>query len=338
MARTTMSEFLNLLKTNNIARPNRFKITFAIPDKLANPSSSSDSSSNTPGADYMKMVGEVTSQLKGLTGTDPASTIALTCMAVDIPARQVTTSEISYGNYARRVANNRTFSEVNMSFLVTGQYGEKKFFDDWFNIINDETNHAVEFYDNYVSTIVIECLDQQDNTVYMCQLVEAFPVSIGSIRLDRTTQNTSMLLDVSFAFFRVSYGDERGLSDPQAGNGLPGSIIPGQGSGKNRLFPIPGLDDFSDAVKGAVDTVKGFNDQLQGVLNVAKDVREQVRDAKMQVLDGVKTINGTIKDFKAIAQVPNDIKNEVVGVLTDTRNQLGYLTGDLASFTKYPTK
>ena len=337
MARTTMSEFLNLLKTNNIARPNRFKITFAIPDKLSNPQSSSDSSGNA-GADYMKMVGGVTSQLKSLAGTDPSSQIALTCMAVDIPSRQETTSEFSYGNYTRRVAYNRTFSEVNMTFLVTGQYTEKKFFDDWFNSINDETNHAVEFYDNYVSTITVECLDQQDNTVYMFQLVEAFPVSIGSLRMDRTTQNTSMLLDVSFAFFRISYGDERGLSNPQDGNGLPGSIIPGQGSGKNRLFPIPGLDDFSDAVHNAVQTVKGFNDQLQGVLNVAKDVREQVRDAKMQVLDGVKTINGTIKDFKAIAHVPTDVKNEVIGVLTDTRNQLGYLTGDLASFTKYPTK
>jgi hypothetical protein len=291
----------------------------------------------------MKLVGEVSSQLKSsissLSTQDPANIISMTCLMVDIPGRQENVTEVSYANFPRKIVHGRTYNEVGMTFLVTGQYAEKKFFDDWFNAINDETNHAVEFYDNYVGTVVVECLDLQDNTVYMYQLVEAFPISMGSIRMDRTSQNQQMVLDVNWAFQRVSYGnDDRNVGDPQAGNGVPSSSIPGVGSGKNRLFPIPGLDSFSSAVQSAVNTVKGFNQQLQGVLAVVNDVRSQVRDAKMSVLDGVKTINGTIKDFKAIANAPQDVKNEVLGVLNDTKNQLGSLTSDINNFKNYPTK
>lgn len=331
-----LTDFINHIKKNNIARTNRFKITFAIPDGLSNPSSSSSSSSS--GSDYMKTVGEVTSQLKSLTGQNPSNIVAMTCLMVDIPSRQESVSEISYGNFARKVVNGRSFGEVGTTFLVTGQYAEKKFFDDWFNLMNDETNHAVEFYDNYVGSITVECLDLQDKTIYRFELVEAFPISIGSIRMDRTSQNSQMILDVNWAFQRVVYGDAKGLSDPQSGNGVPVSAVPGSGSGLSRLLPIPGLDSFSNAVKGAVNTVKGFNEQLHGVLAVAQDVREQVRDAKMQVLDGVKTINGTIKDFKAIAHIPADVKNEVVGVLNDTKNQLGSLKSDVANFKNYPSR
>ncbi len=337
MASTPLNDFLNYIKRNNIARTNRFRVTFAIPDALAQGGSNTtiDPSSGT---DYMKMIGEVTSQLKSLNSQNPSNIISMTCLMFDIPGRQESVTEISYGNFPRKIVNGRAYNEVGSTFLVTGQYAEKKFFDDWFNIINDETNHAVEFYDNYIGTITVECLDIQDQVVYMFQLMEAFPISMGSIRLDRTSQNQQMVLDVNWAFQRISYGDERGISDPQAGNGVPATSIPGVGSGKNRLLPIPGIDQFSSAVQSAVNTVKGFNQQLQGVLAVANDVRSQVRDAKMQVLDGVKTLNGTIKDFKSIAHVPDDVKNEVVGVLTDTKNQLGFLNSDLANFSKYPTK
>ena len=185
----------------------------------------------------------------------------------------------------------------------------------------------------------MECLDLQDNTVYMFQLVEAFPISMGSIRLDRTAQNQQMVLDVNWAFHRVSYGeDNRNSSDPLAGGGIPPSAVPVPGAGKNRLLPVPGLDSFSSAVQSAVNTVKGFNEQLNGVLAVVNDVRSQVRDAKMSVLDGIKTINGTIKDFKAISNAPTDVKNEVLSVLTDSRNQLGFLNSDIKSFKQYPTK
>lgn len=337
MAVSALTDFLNYIKKNNIARPNRFKITFNIPDAMsAAPAGSVDTSA---GEQYMQIVGDLKSLIGDSSLNQTSNDIAMTCLMVDMPSKQNSVTDVRYGTYARRVVNGRSYGEVGMTFLVTGNYAEKKFFDHWLNIINDESNTSVEFYDNYVSSVKVDCLDLQDNIVYTFTLDEAYPISIGAIRMDRTSQNSQMVLDVQWTFFRVVFDDDtRSLSDPQSGDGIPPTGIPGVGSGKNRLLAIPGLDSFSDAVKSAVSTVKGFNDQLQGVLAVANDVRSQVRDAKMQVLDGVKTINGTIKDFKAIAHVPTDVKNEVVGVLTDTKNQLGSLNSDLKNFTKYPTK
>lgn len=334
--RTPLGDFLNLIKKSNIARPNRFKITFTLPSALS--SGSTSSSPSNPGADYMKMNSIFNQQLTSQIN-DVNNAISLTCMMVDIPSRQEVVSEITYGNYSRKIASGRSYSDVNMTFLVTGGYGEKKLFDAWHNIILDESNTAVQFYDDYISTVTIECLDSQDNAQYVYILEEAWPTSIGSIRMDRTSQNQQMVLDVTWGFHRITYGDDqRGAQGGIAGNGIPPVAIPGVGSGKNRLLPIPGIDQMSSAVQTAVDTIKEFKGQLDGALNVARDVREQVRDLKMTAIDGVKTINGVVKDFKALNHVPTDVRNEVVAVLNDTKNQLGSLQTDTKNFRNYPTR
>lgn len=335
MATNTLSDFINLVKKNGIAKNNRFKVTFNLPSALT----TAPASSLSPGESYMQIIGDAKNTMGKAQTTDTGNNISLTCLIIDIPSRSENVSEFAYGNYSRKIAYGRTYGDVSTTFLVTGKYAEKSLFDAWFNVIHQESNTSIEFYDNYVSTVVVECLDNQDNTVYKYTLHEAYPTSMGSLRLDRTSQNQQTLLDVNWAFHRIVYGDDtRGTGDPTAGSGVPVSAIPGVGSGKNRLLPIPGLDSFSSAVQTAVGTIKEFRGQLQGALAVANDVRQQVRDAKMQVLDGVKTINGVVKDFKSLVHVPQDVRNEVVGVLNDTKNQIGSLKTDVRGFSKYPSK
>lgn len=335
MASTNLKDFINLIKKNNIAKSNRFKVTFNLPSALT----TAQPDSLSAGESYMKILGDVKSALSTSQTTETGNNISLTCLMIDIPSRQESVSEIAYGNYARKIANGRSYGAVSTTFLVTGKYAEKSLFDAWFNTIHQESNTSLEFYDNYTSTVIVECLDNQDNTVYTYTLSEAYPVSMGGIRLDRTSQSQQMLLDVEWAFFRITYGtDGRTTGDPTTGSGIPGSLVAGAGSGKNRLLPIPGLDSFSSAVQSAVSTVKEFKGQVEGALAVVQDVKNQVRDAQMQVLDGVKTINGVVKDFKAVANVPTDVKNEVVGSINAVKNQLGSLNTDVQNFSKYPTK
>lgn len=355
MANTQLKDFLALVQKQNIARTNRFKITFNLPAKLGAASSGragstnqgtiqfaswEDKVSSDAAAAARAAIGESNTQGNGNHASDSTRTISLTCLMVDIPAYQETNTEISYGHYARKVANGRQYGDVSTTFLITGNYAEKTLFDSWHNIIVDETQHAVNFYDDYISSIVVECLDNQDKTVYQFTLKEAWPSAVGAIRLDRTSQNAQMVLDVNWTFHTVQYGKESdsGNLGKTAGTGIPPGIVPGQGSGKNRLFPIPGIDQFSDAVKTTVNTVKEFKTQLEGVLAVAKDVREQVRDAKMQVLDGVKVLNGVVKDVKAIKNIPNDVRNEVLNVVRDTKNQLGSLKNEVSNFKNYPQR
>jgi hypothetical protein len=340
MAKTALGDFLALVKKQNIARVNRFKITFNLPAGLGAKASNRANNTDQTNAISSQFASaeDIASAINST--TDVSKTISLTCLMVDIPAVQETNTEISYGNYTRKIANGRQYSDVNTTFLVTGNYAEKTLFDQWHNLIVDESQHAVNFYDDYISSIIVECLDSQDKTVYQFTLTEAWPSAVGAIRLDRTAQNQQMVIDVNWAFHKVTYGAEpdSGSLGKLAGNGIPPVAIPGVGSGKNRLLPIPGLDSFSDAVKETVNTVKEFKGQLDGVLAVARDVREQVRDAKMQALDGVKVLQGVVKDVKAIKNIPNDVKKEVVAVVNDTKSQLGSLKGEINNFKNYPQR
>lgn len=298
-----LHDFISLIKKNNIARTNRYRISFSLPPSV----------------------------------TGDAKSLALTCLIADIPGRTNSADQFEAGNYARKIVNGREYTNFTTTFLVTGKYAEKNLFDSWFNAIHDESQHAVRFYDDYIASVTVECLNEQDQTVYVFELLEAFPMSVSQIKLDRTAQNQQTVIDVDWAFHKIIYGNEQ---KPGVPNGSKNGLIPGVASlsGKNRLLPIPGLDSMSAAVQSAVQTVQGFREQVQGVLKVANDVREQVRDFKMAALDGVKTLNGVVKDFKAIAHVPADVKNEVIAVVNDTKNQLGSLKSDVKNFSKYPSK
>lgn len=306
----TLSEFVQHIKKNSIARVNRFRVHFSTPE----------------GVDT------------GETGEDAEKIISLTCLMAEVPGRQEQTSEIGYGNYRRKIVYGRSTNDFTTTFLVTGKYAEKKLFDSWHGMICDESQTAVEYYDNYIASIMVECLNEQDEVVYSFELTEAYPIAVSSIRLDRTAQNQQMVIDVAWAYHRMKNLPDLEPKLPQDSQAQVPPIVPGLGSGKNRLVPIPGIDSFSSAVQTTITNVKEFRGQLQGVLRIAKDVREQVRDAKMTVIDGVKTLNGVVKDVKAIVNIPNDVKNEVIEVINGVKNQIGYLKGDINSISNYPKK
>lgn len=305
-----LSEFISLIKRNSIARTNRFRINFALPASLIMP----------PTAELSEKV------------------LSLTCLITDIPSMTEQTTSISYGNYDRKIVNGRSMGDFNTTFLVTGKYQEKIVFDAWHNLINDEDNRAVEYYDNYVTTVTVDCLNENDDVVYQFELTEAYPLHIGQLKLDRTAQNQQMVLDVSWAYHKFNTIIDMNMTQTINIPNIPPIGIPGPEAGKQRLFPIPGIDQMSAAVQSAAAMGTEFRNQLQGVLAIANDVREQVRDFKMEAINGVKILNGVVKDVKAINNIPTDVKNEVIAVVTDTKNQIGYLKDDIKNISNYPKR
>jgi hypothetical protein len=309
MATNLLTEFIHVIKRDSIARSTRFRINFTIPDVLL--------SMLDPGLKTQK-------------------TVSLTCLNADIPSRQEQTSTINYGNYDRKLVFGRSMGDFSTTFLLTGKYTEKKLFDGWHDIICDETQTAVEFYDDYIAGITVECLDTQDNVVYSYELTEAYPLSVSALKLDRTAQNGQMTLDVTWAYHRLLNPTGRsGTTTPKA-TGLA-AIVPGSGSGVKKFMGID-ISSLSSAAHTAMDAVQGVRTQIQGALAVVKTVQENIRDFKMGVLDGIKTINGVVLDVKKMVHVPIDLRNEVVAVINDSKNQLGSLRRDVKGFSTYPTK
>lgn len=316
MAASNISEFLQLVKKNHIARTNRFRITFVLPDKLIEALGSEDNAIKV------------------------AKQISLSCLITDIPGSQEQTINTGYGGYSRKIAYARTLNDFSTSFLVLGNFTEKRIFDAWNNIIMSDSNNIAGYYDDYVTSIILDVMNDKDENIYSIQIFEAYPTIVSSLKLDRTSQNQQMILDVNWAYHKIIYfykssniGKER--KSTSSVSGVANSAL----AGKKRLLAIPGIDSLSSGIQGAMNTVKEFRGQVQGVLAITKDVREQVRDAKMQVLDGVKVLNGVVKDIREIRSVPTQIKNELASVVNDTKNQLGSLKGDTKLIGKaYPRR
>jgi hypothetical protein len=156
-------------------------------------------------------------------------------------------------------------------------------------------------------------------------LTETYPLSVSPLKLDRNAQNQQMVLDVTWAYHKIKNDEENAINRSTT---IVGDFLPGGANSKSRLPAIPGLGSFSTNVQSALNTVNGFRDQLQGALNAASNVREQVRDLKMSTIDGIKVMNGVVKDVRSIRNIPIDVKNEIVETMNATKNQLGYLKDD----------
>lgn len=289
-----LSDFINHIKKFNIARMNRYRVVFALPIAIKD-------------ANAQKV-------------------ISLTCLMADVPGYQEQTTSNAYGNLPRKIVFGKSQSDFTTTFLVTGNFDEKKLFDEWHAAVMNESNTSFQYYDNYISHITVDCMNEQDQVVYSFSLTEAFPIHIGQLKLDRASQNQQMVLDVTWAYHKIKTDEDNMINRSSTINPI---ISNGGGVDKvKRLVSIPGLDSFSAGVHSAMDTVNGFRDHLQGALKTANDVRDQIRDFKMSVVDGVKVLNGVVKDIRAISNIPLDVKNEVVNTLTATKNQIGYLKDD----------
>lgn len=333
MASNTLSEFISHIKSNNIARVNRFRITFTMPDALiasmtapASPKNSTPLGSPSPQAP------------KNLSAT---KVISLTCLTADIPGRQLSTAPIEYGNFTRKIPYSRSTNEFSTSFLVTGKMDEKKIFDSWSNIIFDETKCSTFFYDDFISSILVESLDTDDVVVYSFELTEVYPSFISSIRLDRTAQNQQMFLDVTWAYHKViadtdSFNSNKDNTD--SSTSVPGKdgISLWQGPGKSTLISDPvAIHGISDDVSDLADSDPTFSSQLSGIFNKVAEVKDRVSRDIMSKMDGVRQLNGVIKDVNAM-NIPTKPKSDITSTVRNIKNTIGNLNKDTTTIAKYP--
>lgn len=95
-------------------------------------------------------------------------------------------------------------NELTLSFRMTDNYKERKFFLNWQEYIFDTVN-GVEYYNNYTNTslIVLTQLDTQNNKVYNTQFIGAYPTNIGSIEYSWEPDSNYVKQSVSFSYYRM---------------------------------------------------------------------------------------------------------------------------------------
>ena len=122
-------------------------------------------------------------------GTIDPRNLNMTCTAVNLPGRQIETTDRIIGMKTERVVNGFVSDDVSMTFMLTNQYEAKRYFDEWSALSVDteayELNYKYDEFGNpaYAKPVTIHQLNAEAENVYVCTLQEAFPTTINAIEL-----------------------------------------------------------------------------------------------------------------------------------------------------------
>ena len=104
-----------------------------------------------------------------------------------IPGKRISTTEATHNHHLAKKPYSMATDEVTMTFLITGDYYMKKYFDLWQEMIVDSTgNHYKTYYKkDYVADVTITALqgDADDTVGYSIILMNAYPIQVSQIEL-----------------------------------------------------------------------------------------------------------------------------------------------------------
>jgi hypothetical protein len=166
MAENRQKDFIAEIKTQGIARTNRFTVDFTPPNA-------------------------VPSQTKRM---------LLFCEKATLPGINfATVTNRSFGE-GREVVYDRMFDPVQLTFHVDRKMTVKTIFDEWSQYIVNPSNRTIGWYNDYVTPMTIRIQDLEDKVTYLVTLYEAYPKSIAPVPLDSQNNNDTMRLDVTFQY------------------------------------------------------------------------------------------------------------------------------------------
>ena len=167
-----LSLFLSAIREDSLARVNRFEVMITAPKGM--------SDVNRSYADFT----------------------SLYCEMASLPPVSISTKSFKiFGpTYQRPYGAEYGGEGISLTFHVDRDMQVKKFFDEWTARVVDPKSGLVGFQEEYISTINLRQLDEQENVTYELQLEEAFPRSVNLLELNNSAQNQTHRLNVLFAY------------------------------------------------------------------------------------------------------------------------------------------
>ena len=142
------------------------------------------------------------------------------CQTTELPGTQMALEDTRINGHTFHYTTGIERDTLNFNFMVSADLYEKVIFDKWLNLMVDEKTRRVAYFDDYVVDITIQALDIQDNVVYTLNMVDAFPVTVDALEMDRTSRDEYGQLSVSF---QLKYTTNEELPTDET-LGIPGNI------------------------------------------------------------------------------------------------------------------
>ena len=155
------------------------------------------------------------------TGTPSSREMNILCTNVNLPGKQVLTTDRRIGMEFQKVAYGYASQDVSMTFYLMNDYGVKTYFDAWIaSTINEETG-GVAYKSEYAKSVKIHQLRRAikgrsidvgplsanigigGGTVYAVELLNAFPTTINPVELNNELDGLLQLtVEMSYTRWR----------------------------------------------------------------------------------------------------------------------------------------
>ena len=189
--------FAEFRSDDGFARPNRYEVFFFPPV--------SRSQTNI----FAKIMGESVAD-------QTARKTALRCQSFSFPGRNLDSSPDTniYGP-EREIVQGYSYGDVTGVFQCSSDMKEKRFFETWQRLAYNPQTWSMQYYNDYVGSIKLFQLDEQDRQRYGVEMVECFPKTIEAQTVDYSTNNAIQTVSVTFAYrYWKDLVDEADLPKP----------------------------------------------------------------------------------------------------------------------------
>ena len=199
----TLNEILGTTNSKNgMSRPNRYEVTLF-------PPSGTRGSKGLGSNVFTKIMGD-------LLGDGTVRATGLRCESISMPGRNMDSTPDSniYGP-EREIVTGYSFGDINADFQCSSDMREKKYWETWQRLTYNPKTFDIGYYNDYVGTVDIHTLDEQENRRYGCRLVEAWPKTIGPQQLAYNDNNTYQTVEITIAYrYWINLTDES--SEPRS--------------------------------------------------------------------------------------------------------------------------
>tara|TARA_B100001063_G_C16666438_1_gene503864 strand:- start:612 stop:1082 length:471 start_codon:yes stop_codon:yes gene_type:complete len=126
-----------------------------------------------------------------------------------------TTEDTNIYGPVRKIVTGYSFADVSATFQCSTDMREKKYFESWQRLTFNPQTFAMGYYKDYIGSVDIHALDEQDNRRYGVKLIEAFPVSINEQSLSYAENSSYQTITVNLAYrYWQNLTDEANLPKP----------------------------------------------------------------------------------------------------------------------------
>lgn len=159
--------------------------------------------------------------------------LSLQCEAAELPGKTLQTADVKIYGPTFKVPYQTQYSDINLTFMCTNDFYERKLFDKWMEAIQPTDTNNLRFpkseLTRYMTNIKIIQYDDFVKQIYAVELIDAFPIGVAPQALSWSEDGYHRLsIQLAYTKYRTIYEGsyDVGAALTEAFGGLASRILP----------------------------------------------------------------------------------------------------------------